>query len=115
MATTIRIADDAHLNKADDDANGVGDGIQNMRDFTRTATNSSAIDREGIVNMRAVARTFSRSSLKDKRGVKGDEKDVEAEDDDPGLRQSGDFKSKQVRPRIVVPAPALFGHHPHPG
>ena len=101
MATTIRIAETtrpSHTNNAGDDTDSnpavVEDGIYNMRGFTRTATGSSANDRDGIYNMRAITRTFSRSSSKDKRGFKGGDK--EAEDDDPGLRQSGDFKSKQV-------------------
>lgn len=101
MATTIRIAETtrpSHTNNADENTAAnpavVEDGIYNMRSFIRTATGSSANDRDGIYNMRAITRTFSRSSSKDKRGFKGGEK--EPEDDDPGLRKSGDFKSKQV-------------------
>ena len=101
MATTIRIAETtrpSHTNDADENTATnpavIEDGIYNMRSFTRTATGSSATDRDGIYNMRAITRTFSRSSSKDKRGFKAGEK--EAEDDDPGLRQSGDFKSRQV-------------------
>ena len=109
MATTIRIADTVHplhATKSNDDAPGyhVGadDGIYNMRDFTRTATGSSGVDRDGIFHMRGISRTFSRNSSKDKRGLglKGGEKDGEPEDDDPGLRQSGDFKSRQVCSRL---------------
>ena len=101
MATTIRIAETtrpSYTNNADEDTASnpavVEDGIYNMRRFSRTATSNSANERDGIYNMRAITRTFSRSSSKDKRGFKGTEKDLE--DDDPGLRQSGDFKSKQV-------------------
>ncbi len=101
MATTIRIAETtrpSHTNNNDENTAAnpavIEDGVYNMRSFTRTATGSSANDRDGIYNMRAITRTFSRSSSKDKRGFKAGEK--EAEDDDPGLRQSGDFKSRQV-------------------
>lgn len=102
MATTIRIDDTPHPlhpTKSNDNAPdnvGVDDGVYNMRDFTRTATASSGLDRDGIFHMRGISRTFSRSSSrdKDKRGLKGD--DGDPEDDDPGLLRSGDFKSKQV-------------------
>lgn len=98
MATTIRIAETTRPSHADDNEAtnpaAIEDGIYNMRSFTRTATGSSATDRDGIYNLRAITRTFSRSSSKDKRGFEGGKK--EAEDDDPGLRKSGDFKSRQV-------------------
>lgn len=100
MATTIRIDDTAHplyTARSNDDVSskvGIDDGIHNMRDFTNTATSSSGVERDGIYNMRAITRTTSRSSSKGRQGLKGVEKD--AEDDDPGLRRSGDFKAKQV-------------------
>lgn len=50
---------------------------------------SSAIG-DGVYNMRAISRVSSWDA--GHRSVK----DIEAEDDDPGLRQSTDFKSKQV-------------------
>ncbi len=115
MATTIRIAETthpSHPNNTDENTATnpavIEDGVYNMRSFTRTATGSSAADRDGIYNMRAITRTFSRSSSKDKRGFKGGEK--EPEDDDPGLRQSGDFKSRQV---CGMHSTACNRHKPH--
>jgi hypothetical protein len=72
---SIRIADTIHplhATKSNNDASSTGfnDGIYNMRDISRT-------------------------SSKEKRSIKF----ADAEDDDPGLRQSGDFKTKQVKPK----------------
>jgi hypothetical protein len=108
MATTIRIDDTPHplhVTKSNDNGPGnvgVDDGIYNMRDFTRTATASSGLDRDGIFHMRGISRTFSRHSSKDKDkwGLKGDHGDPE--DDDPGLSRSGDFKSRQVSIRNFI-------------
>lgn len=101
MATTIRIADttrpfNAHPTDSEDESNAVDNGIYKTRKFNRTASSSSQISDHGISNLRNLTRTFSHTSSKDKRGLKGGEKELE--DDDPGLRQSGDFKSRQVRP-----------------
>ena len=115
MATTIRIDDTPHPlhpTKSDDNAPGnvgLDDGIYNMRDFARTATASSGLDRDGIFHMRGISRTFSRSSSRDqdKRGLKGG--DGDPEDDDPGLLRSGDFKSKQVSIRNFI---RLYSYFP---
>ncbi len=87
---TIRIAETVHPSHAartetDSTATGV-DGVYSMRAISRTSTR----EHDGIYNMRNLSRTSSR----DKRSLKGS--DREAEDDDPGLRQSGDFKQRQV-------------------
>ena len=115
MATTIRIADTAHPShnsRNDEDPPSspavVEDGIYNMRSFTRSPTGTSSADPDGIFNMRAITRTFSRSSTRDKRSGRGSEK--EAEDDDPGLRQSGDFKSKQVCGNCIHSIALTLGH-----
>ena len=47
---------------------------------------------DGIYNMRGL----SRASSMERRNTRLSERD--AEDDDPGLRQSGDYKKKQVIP-----------------
>ena len=101
MATTIRI-DEAphplHPTRSDDSviSNGhIDNGVRNMRDIRQTASSSSGIERDGIYNIRALTRTFSRSSSARRQELKKlDEQ--EPEDDDPGLRQPGDFKGKQV-------------------
>lgn len=54
---------------------------------------TSGID-DGIYNMRAVTRSSTRERSRDRWSGRVGEK--EAEDDDPGLRQVGDFKAKQV-------------------
>jgi hypothetical protein len=54
---------------------------------------TSGID-DGIYNMRAISRASSRERSRDRWSGRVGEK--EAEDDDPGLRQVGDFKAKQV-------------------
>jgi len=72
--TTIRIADPIHpVHRTRSQDDGASTGFN-----------------EGIYNMRSI----SRSSTREKRSIKGSEK--EAEDDDPGLRQSSDYKTKQV-------------------
>ena len=73
--TSIRIADTVHplhisRSNGDGTSTSFNDGIYNMRDLSRT-------------------------SSREKRSIKFAEKD--AEDDDPGLRQSGDFKTRQVK------------------
>lgn len=88
---TIRIADTVRPSKAaraDGDAASTSfhDGIYNMRRMSRTSTREN----DAIHNMRDMSRT----STRDRRSMKGSEK--EAEDDDPGLRQPGDYKAKQV-------------------
>ena len=102
---TIRIAETVHPSHAarmDTDAasTGVSDGGHNMRAFSRTPTR----EHDGIYNMRSLSRTSSR----DKRSLKGTDK--EAEDDDPGLRQSGDYKTRQVQKGF---SHICFGHTPH--
>jgi hypothetical protein len=79
--TSIRIADTVHplhatKSNGDGASTGFNDGIYNMRDL-------------------------SRSSSREKRSIKF----ADAEDDDPGLRQSGDYKTRQVqaqRPRWAL-------------
>jgi hypothetical protein len=71
--TSIRIADTVHplhatRSNGDASSTGFNDGIYNMRDMSRT-------------------------SSRERRSIKF----AEAEDDDPGLRQSGDFKTRQVK------------------
>jgi hypothetical protein len=73
--TSIRIADTVHPLHATR-SNGEGPSIS----FN-----------DGIYNMR----TLSRTSTREKRSIKFADKD--AEDDDPGLRQSGDYKTRQVK------------------
>lgn len=78
MATTIRIADTVHpahhRHDIDDDAiTSAYDGIYNLRTISRTSSRE-----------RSRTRTFRTFESK------------EIEDDDPGLRQSGDFKTRQV-------------------
>ena len=62
--------------------------------LTRSATDAitSGID-DGIYSMRAISRSSTRERSRDRWSGKGEK---EAEDDDPGLRQTGDFKHKQV-------------------
>lgn len=85
---TIRIAETVHPSHATrDDGDAISTGFN-----------------DGIYNMRNISRTSSR----DRRSVKTSE--AEAEDDDPGLRQSGDYKDKQVcRPTSTT----LSEHSPH--
>ena len=86
--TSIRIADTVHplhVTKS----NGEG---------------ASTSFNDGIYNMRDLSRTSSR----EKRSIKFGDKDVE--DDDPGLRQSGDYKTRQVKSkhsRLVLVAPLI--------
>jgi KUP system potassium uptake protein len=63
---------------------------------TRSATEAATTGREdGIYNIRAISRERSRSRDRwSLRNGPGDSNDPE--DDDPGLRQTGDFKHKQV-------------------
>lgn len=95
MATTIRINDTPHplhTTRSNEDTRS-GDGNHDLRDFMQTTSSSSRIKTDRIFDMRALTRTFSRSSLGGRRGThKGDKN--EAEDDDPGLRQLGDFQSR---------------------
>lgn len=85
---TIRIAETVHHARTETNTTttGVSDDVYNMRNISRTSTR----DNHGISNLRNISRTSSR----DTRNLKGGEK--EAEDDDPGLRQSGDYKERQV-------------------
>ena len=64
---------------------------------TRSATDgiASGID-DGIYSMRAISRSSTRERSRDRRPGRVGTGDKEAEDDDPGLRQTGDFKHKQV-------------------
>jgi len=73
--TSIRIADTVHplhATRSNGEVSNIGfnDGIYNMRDLSRTST-------------------------REKRSIRFADKD--AEDDDPGLRQSGDYKTRQVK------------------
>jgi hypothetical protein len=86
--TSIRIADTVHplhATRSNGGMSGIGfdDGIYNMRDLSRTST-------------------------REKRSIKFADKDTE--DDDPGLRQSGDYKTRQVKPGSPKPA---FGYNSH--
>lgn len=72
--TTIKIADTVHPLHA---TRSRGEG-----------TGSSLYD--GIYNMRGL----SRASSMERRSTRLSDKEIE--DDDPGLRQSGDYKHKQV-------------------
>ena len=77
--TSIRIADTVHplhATKSNGEVSNIGfnDGIYNMRDLSRTST-------------------------REKRSIRFADKD--AEDDDPGLRQSGDYKTRQVKRRKI--------------
>ena len=75
---TIRIADPAYpLHRTE----SVGRGS------IPAATN------DGIYNMRAISRASSRDG--GRRSAKFDI-ETEGQDDDPGLRQSGEYKTKQV-------------------
>lgn len=108
MAATIRIADTvhpSHATKSDCLATGstaVDDGIHHTHSPRRTPTGrstSSEENKDGIYNMRDITRTFSRSTSKDKRGTwHWKAGDKAAEDDDPGIQQSGDFRQKEVGP-----------------
>ena len=73
--TSIRIADTVHplhATRSNGEVSSIGfnDGIYNMRDLSRTST-------------------------REKRSIRFADKD--AEDDDPGLRQSADYKTRQVK------------------
>jgi hypothetical protein len=73
--TSIRIADTVHplhATRSNGEVSSIAfnDGIYNMRDLSRTST-------------------------REKRSIRFADKD--AEDDDPGLRQSGDYKTRQVK------------------
>lgn len=72
--TTIKIADTVHplhatRSRGEGTSSGFNDGIYNMRGL-------------------------SRASSMERRSTRLSEKELE--DDDPGLRQSGDYKHKQV-------------------
>ena len=77
---------------------------------TRSANDAatSGID-DGIYNMRAVSRSSNRDRSRDRSGDRWTGRvatgEKEAEDDDPGLRQSGDFKHKQVNPYSTLIQP----------
>lgn len=105
MATTIGFADDVHPTQADkgDDVAANTTPINDSTYITvpgRTMTGrstSSEDNKDGIYNMRDVTRTFSRSMSKGKSTtLKRRSGGKEAEDDDPGLQQSGDFRQKEV-------------------
>jgi hypothetical protein len=75
---TIRIAETAHP-------------LHPTRSNPEAITSSTD---DGIYNMRAISRASTRERSRDRWNVRSGEK--EAEDDDPGLRQAGDYKAKQV-------------------
>jgi hypothetical protein len=54
----------------------------------------------GVYNLRA-RRSSKASSQEVKAGFFADEKAVPHEDEDPGLRNEGDYKSKQVRLTVI--------------
>jgi len=96
--TTIRIADDVNSPRAQDEGvtSGVGDSIYQMRPLARSATGDRSDD--GIYNIRSVSRSkgsrLGRATSMDARSISS-ARDIE--DDDPGLRREGDYKTKQVR------------------
>ncbi len=71
-AVTISFADELKPSKSHDGTVGVG-GVYNLR-----------------------SRSRSKSSLHDKTAI-SDDKAIHPEDEDSGLRNEGDYKSKQVR------------------
>jgi hypothetical protein len=82
--TTIRIAETVHP-------------LRESR--SRTQRVSTGVD-DGIYNIRALSRGSSRERSRDAWSVKPGE---EAEDDDPGLRRTGDYKTKQVLHAPLIP------------
>jgi hypothetical protein len=93
---SIRIADTVHplhatKSNADSVTTGVNDGIYHMRDLSRASSREKRSIGDGIYNLRDLSRTSSR----ERRSIRF--ADGDAEDDDPGLRQTGDYKTKQVK------------------
>jgi KUP system potassium uptake protein len=84
MATTIRIDDTVRPTRSNTDrtSTGFGNGIYPYRSQSRASSNSRSI--------RGRRGSFDRRSQKS-----GDHE--AAEDEDSGLRQSGDFKKRQVQ------------------
>lgn len=78
---TIRIADTAHPahpKRHDTDAISQYDGVYSLRS------------------------PISRTSSRERERSRTRDLKLEAEDDDPGLRQAGDFKEKQVRTQTIT-------------
>jgi len=106
--TTIRIADDVNPPRARNSqdegvAAGLGDSIYQMRPMSRATTNEMSDD--GIYNIRSVSRANNsrlRGTSTDRRSLNSS-RDVE--DDDPGLRREGDYKTKQVNDTCTYFAP----------
>jgi KUP system potassium uptake protein len=83
MATTIRIDDTVRPTRSNTERTGTGfgNGIYPYRSQSRASSNNRSI-------------RGRRGSL-DKRSLKSGDHEA-AEDEDSGLRQSGDFKKRQV-------------------
>jgi len=106
MATTIGFADDVDPSQANNKAEDVAVNSTPIDDsiYTRIPkrtltgrSTSSEDNKDGIYNMRDVTRAFSRTTSNGRsntwnwrHGAK------EAEDDDPGLQQPGDFRHNEV-------------------
>lgn len=93
--TSIRIADTVHplhatKSNADSVTTGVHDGIYHMRDLSRASSREKRSMGDGIYNLRDLS-----TSSRERRSIRF--ADGDAEDDDPGLRQTGDYKTKQVK------------------
>jgi len=80
--TTIKIADTVHP-------------LHATRSRVEGVSSSYNLNNDGIYHMRGL----SRASSLERRSTRLSEKEVE--DDDPGLRQSGDYKHKQVNSTIT--------------
>lgn len=105
-ATTIGFADEVHPSqeRKAEDVTANSTAIDDLSIYTRpvkrtvtTRSSSSEENKDGIYNLRDVTRTFSRSLSKGRSATwnwkrEGDE----AEDDDPGLQRSSDFRQKEV-------------------
>lgn len=103
---TIGFADEVHSlqEKMTEDATANPIAVDETSIYNRlpkrtltNRSNSSEDNKDGIYNMRDVTRSFSRSLSRGrnttwnwKRG------DKEAEDDDPGLQRSSDFRQREV-------------------
>jgi KUP system potassium uptake protein len=85
MATTIRIDDTIHPTRSHENTTATGGigGVYHLRDVSR-----SSLDRRST-GTRGRRGSFDRRSLRS-----GDNE--AAEDEDAGLRQSGDFKTRQI-------------------
>lgn len=105
-ATTIGFANEIHPSqeRKTEEVTANSTAVDDLSIYTRalkhTLTNRSSgseDNKDGIYNMRDVTRTFSRSMSKGRSATwnwrQGGE---EAEDDDPGLQRSSDYRQKEV-------------------